>query len=241
MQCQLADHPEPIHHLLVTTKAYDVQSALSGLRSRLAQGAQLVLLHNGMGPQQWALQHFSQQQVWAATSTDGAWLRQPGHVVFAGQGETRLGRFDTPQDSSLAAQLQGLALNIVADPTIEHSLWRKLAINCAINPLTALHDCRNGELASNPDWRAEMAELCHEIDSLLLNLQLPLFTNGLLPVALQVAQATGQNYSSMLQDVRHQRQTEIDYITGFLCQRASEAGISAGKNEQLLHKLKKIC
>jgi 2-dehydropantoate 2-reductase len=23
-------------------------------------------------------------------------------------------------------------------------LWRKLALNCAINPLTVLHDCRNG-------------------------------------------------------------------------------------------------
>jgi 2-dehydropantoate 2-reductase len=25
-------------------------------------------------------------------------------------------------------------------------LWRKLALNCAINPLTVLHDCQNGGL-----------------------------------------------------------------------------------------------
>lgn len=29
-------------------------------------------------------------------------------------------------------------------------LWRKLALNCAINPLTVLHDCRNGETARAP-------------------------------------------------------------------------------------------
>lgn len=241
VQCQLADNPEPINQLLVTTKAYDVQSACSSVQTRLADNAQLVLLHNGMGPQQWATQHFRQQQVWAATSTDGAWLRQPGHVVYAGQGETRMGRLNWPQDQSLPAQLQSLALEITADPDIEQSLWRKLAINCAINPLTAMHNCRNGELTSNPAYRAEITALCAEIDAALDALELPLFSDGLLPVALQVAQATGQNYSSMQQDVHHQRRTEIDYITGYLCQQAQIAGLFVGKNEQLLHKLKKIC
>lgn len=241
VQCQLADNPEPINRLLVTTKAYDVQHALSSVQSRLCTNAQLVLLHNGMGPQQWAAQQFSQQQVWAATSTDGAWLRQTGHVVYAGQGETRIGQLNSAQGQSITGQLQHLTLQITADPDIEQSLWRKLAINCAINPLTAIHNCRNGELVSNPAYKAEMAELCAEIDTVLQALELPLFSDGLLPVALQVAQTTAKNYSSMLQDVRHQRRTEIDYITGYLCQQATSTGQMVEKNEQLLHKLKKIC
>jgi ketopantoate reductase (EC 1.1.1.169) len=36
-----------------------------------------------------------------------------------------------------------------------------------------------------------------------------------------VAQATGDNFPSMLQDVRYRRPTEIERITGYLCARAS--------------------
>lgn len=37
----------------------------------------------------------------------------------------------------------------------------------------------------------------------------------------QVIESTAENISSMLQDIRAQRRTEIDYITGFLLKRAA--------------------
>ena len=241
VQLELAESPSVIHNLLVTTKAYDVQPALEGVVDRLAPQANIVLLHNGMGPQQWATERFRTQRVWLATSTDGAWLRSPGHVVFAGQGETRIGRIDQPEDSSLIEALATMRLRTLHDNQIEQSLWRKLAINCAINPLTAVHQCRNGELVDNPDRLAEMTVICEEMDLLLQKLNLPLFDQGLLPVATQVAQATGANYSSMLQDVRQKRRTEIDYISGFACQQARKNALALNNTERLLNKLKKIC
>ncbi|MCV6590571.1 MAG: 2-dehydropantoate 2-reductase [Marinobacterium sp.] len=238
---ELASGSAPIENLLVTTKAFDVQPALLQVRHRLQPAANVVLLHNGMGPQQWAQQTLTAQTVWAASTTDGGWLRAPGHIVFAGRGETRLGRLDKPQDGSLAEALQALTLTISADNSIEDSLWRKLAINCAINPLTALHGCCNGELVSNPAYQAEMAALCTEVDQLLATLQRPLFENGLLSVANRVATATGHNYSSMLQDVRHRRPTEIDFITGYLCQQTKQPDTDCPKNNHILQKVKKIC
>ena len=47
---------------------------------------------------------------------------------------------------------------------ISAKLWRKLALNCAINPLTVLHDCRNGGLR---DYPSEVASLCAELITLL--------------------------------------------------------------------------
>lgn len=239
--CELACEQPPIYKLLVTTKACDVEDALNSVAHRLQDGADIVLLHNGMGPQQQAIEQYPQLKIWAASTTDGAWLRKPGHVVYAGAGETRIGQFDSTNPEPLPPGLQDCKLSITADTDIENSLWRKLAINCAINPLTALNDCPNGALVTRPELYAQMEELCREIDQLLEHSGRVLFPEGSLSVARQVAEATGQNFSSMLQDIRHKRRTEIDFITGYLCQQASQAGIELIENERLLGKIKKIC
>ncbi|MBY4678602.1 ketopantoate reductase family protein [Marinobacterium arenosum] len=229
----LADSCGPIDRLLLTTKAYDVVEALHGVAHQLRPGAQIVLLHNGMGPQQQVPELYPAQQVWSATSTDGAWLREPFHVVWAGRGETRIGRFDAPGEAQLPDGLDGLELQLLADPAIELSLWRKLAINCAINPLTALHGCRNGELLSTPQIHRQMQQVCAEIEQLCQQRQLKLFPDGVLAAAEQVARGTAANYSSMLQDRRNGRRTEIDYITGYLLDSARQLGLALPENERL--------
>jgi 2-dehydropantoate 2-reductase len=40
--------------------------------------------------------------------------------------------------------------------------WQKLAINCAINPLTALHKLKNGELAG-PRFADALQQVCVEV------------------------------------------------------------------------------
>lgn len=49
---------------------------------------------------------------------------------------------------------------------------------------------------------------------------------------------TSDNYSSMLQDIRHHRRTEIDYITGFLIIKARAHGLSTPENDRLYHLIK---
>ncbi len=48
---ETADNPQPIHRLLVACKAYDTESAVARLAPRLAPGAELILLQNGLGSQ----------------------------------------------------------------------------------------------------------------------------------------------------------------------------------------------
>ena len=227
---ELTTSPEPIHQLLITTKSIDTQEAVNAIRDRLVSTPRIIILQNGMGSQQWLSEQFPNAEIAWGSTTDGVWLKAPFKAVHAGKGVTYLGSPD--QTFPWLSSLRNGLLAVEEDNKITETLWRKLAINCAINPLTAIYQCKNGELCRNPEYYAEMKKICTEVEKVIDALGLPLFNQPLIEQAAKVAELTGNNSSSMMLDAQHQRKTEIDSITGFLCKTAQKLGIKTPTNHK---------
>jgi 2-dehydropantoate 2-reductase len=129
----------------------------------------------------------------------------------------------------------GLETVIVEDMQVQ--VWAKLFVNVGINALTAIHGCRNGELLDMPAVRAQLVEAVREAAAVARALGIPIVAD---PVAatLEVCRATAENVSSMLQDVRQQRPTEIDAINGAVVEHGHRLQISVPVNEFLVSKVK---
>ncbi|MDO6592685.1 2-dehydropantoate 2-reductase [Neptuniibacter sp. 1_MG-2023] len=239
MTAELASAPETIKQLLITTKSVDTENAFKSIKSRLDPHAKIIVLQNGMGSQQWIQSQCPHADVVWASTTDGAWLKTPFNVQHAGRGVTQIG---APNQTYTWVDdlIKGGFLNVVQDKNIALTLWRKLAINCAINPLTAIFDCKNGELINNPDYLSTMAAICREVELVAHAFDIDLFDGPLIEQACHVAGITAENYSSMLQDVRQGRQTEIDSITGYLCRQAKARSIPVPINLAYLKKVQKV-
>jgi len=228
------DAPGPIHRLLVACKAYDAAPAVARLAPRLAHGAELVLLQNGLGSQDEVAEQVPHARCIFASSTEGAFREADWQVRFAGHGFNWLGDpaspgmpswFDDLHDAGIPAQW---ALDIPA------RLWRKLALNCAINPLTVLHDCQNGGLLG---YLTEVDPLCDELVNLLHRCGQPEAASDLHEEVQRVILATAANYSSMYQDVRHGRRTEVHYLLGHACRAAGRHGLAVPQLEHLHRRL----
>ncbi|MFZ6047852.1 putative 2-dehydropantoate 2-reductase [Pseudomonas sp. CR3202] len=204
----------PISRLLVACKAYDAEAAVQPLLHRLAPGAELILLQNGLGSQDAVAMRLPHARCILASSTEGAFREADFRVVFAGHGYTWLGDPLHPTAPDWLSDLEQAGIPHGWTPDILSRLWRKLALNCAINPLTVLHDCRNGGLSEHP---AEVGVLCVELAELLRRCGQPDAAEGLHEEVLRVIQATAANYSSMYQDVANGRRTEISYLLGHAC------------------------
>jgi len=244
-QATLAEECRTIENLLVTTKAFATLSAFNSVHSALSHSARVLLLHNGMGPQQQLVEAYPQLQIWAGSTTDGAYLTKPFELVQAGTGETRIGMLSDNQtdlsNSDFAAQLKMIDSDLIIENEILPVLWRKLAINCAINPLTAIYNCRNGELLKFTDRRAAMSQLCKEVEQVANALNIPLFDRPLMEQAYDVAEITGTNHSSMQQDIQLNRPCEIEMITGYLCEAAEQAGVTVPANQLALEAVRGLC
>lgn len=230
--------PGEVKALLVTTKANQAVSAIASLLPALAASAPVVLLHNGMGVLEQLGSAHPSIDLYAGTTTEGAY-REGDILVHAGLGDTVIGRQNEPEPAWFhpwSASTERCRW----DPDIDQALWRKLLINCAINPLTAVHRCRNGYLLDNPALRAELELLCEELAAISAARGNAKGASCALDWALSVAQATAPNQSSMLQDVELGRATEIEYISGYLVREARRLGVPAPRNERLLAQVRAL-
>ena len=123
----------------------------------------------------------------------------------------------------------------------------KLSSNCILNPLTALLDVPNGAMLNNdellPVQRLLLAEISLVIRGLpelegIPNVRHRFSAKRLEQLFLGVTKRTAQNSSSMREDIRHEKQPEIDYINGYIVKRGEQQGIKCALNFMLMQLIK---
>ncbi|AVJ16511.1 2-dehydropantoate 2-reductase [Serratia rhizosphaerae] len=230
-----AEHLRSSELLLVTLKAWQVSDAVAALLPKLNPACAILLLHNGMGTQDEL--PANEQPILQGTTTHAA--RHDGHtIIHVADGTTHIGPTSPAAEalSHLAEVLHQALPDVAWHNTITAALWRKLAVNCVINPLTALYDCRNGELRHYPE---QITLICSEVAGVMAMEGHHTTCEGLRQYVMQVIESTADNVSSMLQDIHAQRHTEIDYITGYLLRRARSHGMMLPENARLFDLVKR--
>lgn len=233
-----------IRQLILTTKTWQSQEALEPLQERLDEVAAILVIQNGMGITDWLLQQFPQATLLAGTTTHGAYREPPDRLIHAGIGDTWIGPLrdsDAESGQQIIRQWQQQGMAVTWDETIRERLWIKLGINCAINPLTVIYGCRNGELLQIPKALSLMESLCEEFTQVYQAQFQQLPEENLFAIAKRVAEQTGTNISSMRQDVLKGNRTEIEAINGYLVREARRHGIACPVNEAVSRQLTMRC
>lgn len=197
-------------------------------------------------------------QVFFAVSFQGAWLKAPGEVFARGGGAVFWGSVPPVcpgYEEDLAAR-ERLAKGLAPFPWCGYATdfaraqWQKLLVNSVINPLTALWQKTNGGLKDEnltEEQRglkkallAEGLEVAAAYGSSVLGLERE---NFLSPQKVgqmleETIVATGENYSSMCEDVRLKRPTEIDFINGYLVGQGERLGVATPYHQEVYRRIK---
>ncbi|WP_100642045.1 ketopantoate reductase family protein [Alteromonas facilis] len=225
--------------LIVPVKSYHVLDALKQYTASLPDGSSILLLHNGMVSAD-ALEQYAQRfEILLGTTSIAAYKPSPTHCEQTGLGRTVIGSRQ-PMSKERSAQISSWINDILGDTqwaqNIEQALWEKLVVNAVINPLTAIHNVNNGQLLDEP-LLGQIYPIVLEITNVMLAEGLDAEPKALLQRVTAVARATRNNYSSMQQDVQHQRQTEIDAINGYIIKTGMKHHISCPLNQSLWEKV----
>lgn len=235
-----ADDLQQFELVIVCVKAYQVVDAVLPLLDKLNPHCHILLLHNGMGPHLTLMAHIGERGLSLGTTSQGALLTGPQRVTHTGLGLTQFGHLHgKPLNASLKQQLLAAIPQSQWHPDIINGLWQKLAINAAINPLTAIEQCKNGQLTAST-YNQHIDQIVTELHQVATSDNIALDKTALLTRIYDVIQLTANNYSSMYQDIAHQRRTEIDYINGYIVTRAQQHQLDVPFNLALVTQIKKL-
>ena len=223
-----------------TTSGNEVAKALAEAWHRLPSPI-VVLCHNGWGSAEKFAERLPKERIFNATITTGFRRDRWTRVDITVHGDQiHIGSlFDQPETTVASICTAIAAGGIPCEPsaTMEQDLWAKLLYNCALNPLAALLGVPYGVIGEDTHYRSILEAVVREIFEVLaasgrqtrwasMDVYLDFFFRELLP-------PTREHESSMLQDLRAGRPTEIDTLCGAVVALAAEAGVAAPINDAL--------
>ena len=261
-----------IHNLIVSVKGHTTVAALSNIAHRLSSESTILFLQNGMGiidevNEQVFTRENSRPRYMLGIVTHGLQMVGPFTTSHHGVGAIALGQISQKSVVSLDSlerdgrklspssryllrtltRTPDLAAMGLAPLELLQLQFEKLAVNAVINPLTAMFDCKNGELLSNFAITRIMRLLLSEITLVIRSLpelqHVPNLNSRFSTAKLEyqiacVAKKTSSNESSMLQDIKSGKETEIDYINGYLVRRGEGLGVQCVMNYMLMQMVK---
>jgi len=231
---QLRELPD---YIFLTIKGHAVAGALASIRP-FSKNAILVGLQNGIGH----LAVFSSAIAKYALGVTalGANIKKTGHVVWAGKGETRLGAIEEKVTREELKKIAGIfnaaGHTVLLSKDILADIWGKLFINVGINALTAILNCPNGDLLQDTWARKILRQAVQEAVQVAGKAGISIDGNPVQRTE-EICQATATNISSMLQDVRKKKRTEIGGINGAIVALADKYGIDVPVNRMLCRRI----
>ena len=196
--------------VLVTTKVAETAAALAPIAPLVRDDTTIVSLQNGFDSEKIARRALGPRGVVLRGITQfGAIFKSAGVIEFMARGYTLLEKHD--RSERIASALNNAALDCRISADIARDVWHKLAINCVVNPITAILGCEVGGIA-NPQLAPLKQLVIAECVAVAATQGVLLDEN--LQREIDDFFRPSHNIASMLQDLRRHRTTEIDYLNG---------------------------
>lgn len=227
-----ANSGELATHAFLAVKAHDTERAVIRVLDLLAPSGVLVSFQNGIRHVELIREYLPTERTVFGATAQGATRIATGRVRHCGSGETIIAAEDRNRDgvAEVADLLNRTEIHASVGIDLPFILWRKLLLNAAINPVTAILGIRNGKVTRIPGaW--ELAAACfreaREVAGLAVGPEIGQVTEDDLR---ELCEKTAENVSSMLQDVRSGRRTEIHALNGVVVEEAGRHGRDAPVN-----------
>jgi 2-dehydropantoate 2-reductase len=215
--------------LVLTTKVSDTEAAILGVRHLLTPDTIILCVQNGLYSENLAKSVVGDRcLVLRAITHVGAIFRTPGVIELKVSATTHVEQ--SARSAAIADAFARAGLDVHVTARIKDEMWRKLVVNCVINPINAITRTEVGAIADER-LRPLKQLIVHECLRVAARDGVDLEADFVDRIDRQYGPST--NLSSMQQDLLKGRRTEIDFLNGAVVRLGQTYGVECPVNQAL--------
>lgn len=222
--------------VLVCVKSNDTLEAAKNIQDHLTENGFVVSLQNGVENCDTISSVINPERLVSGAIYLTASMQTRGRLKYMSRGKLNFGEY-TPSGEKYCKMFEKILektnIDYSYDKNIKKAQWKKLLLNIAINPLTALLGLTVGKLLTDPQGKSLAENLFIEgVQAAGFN---GVDTDGMdFEFVLKQCLAKPDFKTSMLQDVEANKTPEVDAILGVIVRSFEKQGMVAPYSDMLL-------
>lgn len=218
--------------VIVFTKSMQLENMLSSIKHVLRDDTKILCLLNGLGHTETLKKFIASKNIFMGVTVVTAGMKGPGSAVLSSHGKTEIQNI-VPEGKA-GAEVIVEALNKATMPAVYSdnilwSIWRKAALNGAMNSTCTIMECNMLELGGIVGCKDMMRCIISEFAAIAKTQGVTLDIDSVTDYVYGFTQPDfvgAKHYPSMYQDlIKNHRLTEIDFLNGYISRKGKELHI----------------
>lgn len=228
----------PVDVVFVFVKAQHTAAVAEGAQPLIGAETTVVSLQNGWGNSDVLASVYPPQQIAMGVTYHSGTVVAPGRVAHTGRSMTFLGPYadgaGLARAQAVGALMTAAGIETTVTAEVKTEVWKKLILNTATLPTSALTLLRAGELGQPGAMLDLIDQLAIESTQVARALGYPIEEGERIERIHAVLAGAGMGKPSMLQDVEARRKTEIEVINGAVVREAERVGVDVPINRAMV-------
>ncbi len=228
--------------IVLGVKAYDLDEVLNQIEPVLNDKTVILTLQNGIDTEDRLLARIQRDCVVGGVAYIYSKIVEPGVIEHYKKGSLSIGELMGHESERLLAirdlfTSAGIPCHLSKD--IRRTKWEKMCWNCVFNPITVLIDDHVAKALDHPEMTGVIRQIVGEVAAVSATIKVPL-PSDMAERVVKASQEIRDIHTSMYDDWKAGRPTEIDYLNGYIVEQGRKLGIPTPVNEALTAMIKTI-
>ena len=228
--------------IILSVKAYDLDEVMDQIEPVMTDRTVLLTLQNGVDTEDRLIARFQRDCVVGGVAFIYSKIVEPGVIDHYKRGSVAVGELMGHGSERLLQIVElftqaGLSCEVTED--IRRSKWEKMCWNCVFNPLTVIINDRVSKALDHPEMLGIIQQIVGEVVAVAAGLKVPL-AHDMADKVVRWSQEIRDIHTSMYDDWKAGRPTEIDSLNGYIVRRGRDLGIPTPLNDALTAMIKAI-
>jgi 2-dehydropantoate 2-reductase len=235
------DLPKP-DLIILSVKTYDLDEVMAQLDPVMTDQTVILTLQNGVDTEDRLLARWQRDCVVGGVAFIYSKIASPGVIDHYKKGGVAIGEMmghKSPRLLAIAEIFKQAGIPCQLTDDVRRSKWEKMCWNCVFNPLTVIIDDKVAKALDHPEMLRVIQQIVGEVAAVAAAVKVPL-ASDMAEKVVRWTEEIRDIHTSMYDDWKAGRPTEIDYLNGYVAKLGRKLGIPTPLNEALTAMIKTI-